>query len=319
MARHNAQIIGPGTSTLRVPAGAERDNWRGLKWMLISVLASSIMALAARFASQELDSRLVVLARGVLTFASMLVLFAVSSNLRSKLHFTDLRAHLIRGVLIAISTQMGFYTISVIPLATSTVLFFTAPIFATILAVFLHGEAIGPRRIAAILAGFAGVLIILRPGFRVLSIGHVAMIGAALFFAGSYLIAKLMSGKFSAPVVVGMLSITVTIGLAPFAAAVWITPTLAQLGWLFLVACFATAGHLSMTKAFAAAPVTVTQPVTFLQLVWAVTIGAMLFGEPIDGWVIIGGLVIMTSVSFISWREAVLKKRAQPTPAVPNV
>ncbi len=107
-----------------------------------------------------------------------------------------------------------------------------------------------------------------------------------------------------------MLSVTVTIGLAPFAAAVWVTPTWDQIGWLFLVAAFATAGHYTMTLAFAAAPVTVTQPVTFLQLVWAVTLGAVVFGEPVDGWVVAGGAIIMASVMFITWREAVVKRLA---------
>ena len=112
------------------------------------------------------------------------------------------------------------------------------------------------------------------------------------------------------------MSVTVAIGLLPLAIVVWVPPTPTQWAWMFLVAVFATAGHYSMTLAFAAAPVTVTQPVTFLQLVWAVLIGAILFGEPIDGWVILGGTVILAAVSFITWREHVLKRRAT-TPVTP--
>jgi len=70
-----------------------------------------------------------------------------------------------------------------------------------------------------------------------------------------------------------------------------------------------------MTLAFAAAPLTVTQPVTFLQLVWAVLLGAVVFGEAVDGWVIFGGAVIIGAVSFITWREAVARRNI--TPAVP--
>ena len=76
-----------------------------------------------------------------------------------------------------------------------------------------------------------------------------------------------------------------------------------------MVACFATAGHYTMTLAFAAAPLTVTQPVTFLQLVWAVLLGALVFDEGFDGWVILGGTIIMAAVSFITWREAVARRR----------
>lgn len=78
------------------------------------------------------------------------------------------------------------------------------------------------------------------------------------------------------------------------------------------MALFATAGHYTMTLAFAAAPVTVTQPVTFLQLVWAVALGAILFAEPVDPWVIAGGSLILAAVVFITWREAVLKRRITP-------
>ena len=107
-----------------------------------------------------------------------------------------------------------------------------------------------------------------------------------------------------------MLSVIVTVGLLPLALAVWVPLTWAEIGWMFLVACFATAGHYTMTLAFAAAPVTVTQPVTFLQLLWAVLLGAAMFGEAVDGWVVLGGAVILGSVTFITWREHVLKRRA---------
>jgi drug/metabolite transporter (DMT)-like permease len=113
-----------------------------------------------------------------------------------------------------------------------------------------------------------------------------------------------------------MLSISVTIGLAPLALMNWVTPTAWELLILMGVATLATAGHYTMTLAFSAAPLTVTQPVTFLQLVWAVALGVLVFGEPLDPWVIMGGTLIVGSVSFISWREAVLKRKAV-TPAVP--
>ena len=167
------------------------------------------------------------------------------------------------------------------------------------------------------LVAFLGALIILRPGLREVSSGHIAMIGTAIFFAGSYLMAKRMSGQVSASVVVGMLSLTVTICLAPFAYAVWVPPTGAQLLGLLAVAAFATAGHFTMTLAFAAAPVTVTQPVTFLQLVWAVTLGAVAFGEAVDLFVVLGGVVIMASVLFITWREAMLAQTGKARRARP--
>lgn len=215
-----------------------------------------------------------------------------------------------RGVVHALGVLLWFYAMTQIPLAEVTAMNYLSPVYVTLGAALFLGETLAARRILAVVAALAGALVILRPGFREVSPGHIAMLGTAMLFGASYLIAKLMSGRASAAVVVGMLSVTVTIGLAPFAAAVWVTPTLAQLGWMFLVACFATAGHFTMTLAFAAAPVTVTQPVTFLQLVWAVALGALIFGEPVDAWVVLGGVIILGAVSFITWREAVLKRRA---------
>ena len=92
--------------------------------------------------------------------------------------------------------------------------------------------------------------------------------------------------------------------------------TFAELGWLALTAAFATAGHYTMTLAFAAAPLTVTQPVTFLQLVWATVLGAVAFDEGVDIFVIAGGALILGSVTFITWREAVLKRRSITPPSV---
>jgi drug/metabolite transporter (DMT)-like permease len=220
----------------------------------------------------------------------------------------------VRGLVHSLGVILWFYAMTRIPLAEVTAMNYLNPVYVTILAVFVLGETLAMRRIMAVVAALLGALIILRPGFRELDPGHIAMLGTALFFAGSYLIAKIVSGELPASMVVALLSITVTIGLAPFAFAVWVTPTWHDLMIIACVACFATAGHYTMTLAFAAAPVTVTQPVTFLQLVWSVAMGAAFFGEPADPWVILGGAIIMASVAFITWREAVLRKtRITPT------
>lgn len=218
-----------------------------------------------------------------------------------------------RGLVHGLAVITWFYAMTQIPIADVTAMNYMAPIYVSIGAALFLGEKLAFRRIAAIVAALIGALIILRPGFREVSSGHLAMVFTAIAFGGSYLSAKVMAGEVKPSVVVAMLSIFVTIVLTPFAIAVWVTPTLADIVLLFAVACFATAGHYTMTLAFAAAPVTVTQPVTFTQLVWAVLLGYFIFGEPVDIWVVLGGLVILSSVTFITWREAVLK-RAHRTP-----
>lgn len=220
----------------------------------------------------------------------------------------------LRGVVHTGGVILWFFAMTQIPIAEVTAINYLNPVFVTIGAALVFGEKLAARRIMAVIVALLGALIILRPGVREIEPGHLAMLGTAGFFAVGYLIAGRLAGRVPPVVIVAMLSITVTLGLAPFAALNWITPTWSELGWLFGVALFATAGHYTMTMAFASAPLTVTQPVTFLQLVWSVALGALFFAEPADVWVVAGGALILSAVTFITWREAVLKRRVTPGP-----
>lgn len=214
-----------------------------------------------------------------------------------------------RGLFHSIGVSLWFYAMTRIPIAEVTAINYLAPVFVSIGAAIFLGERLAARRIFAVVMALVGAAVILRPGFREVANGHIAMLLAAMVFSGSYLLAKIMSDEVKPTVVVFMLTVFVSLGLAPMAAAVWVTPTWGQIGVLALVALFAQAGHYTMTLAFAAAPVTVTQPITFLQLVWATLLGLVVFSEPVDIWVVLGGVVILASVTFITWREAQLKRR----------
>ncbi|WP_333827415.1 DMT family transporter [Pararhodobacter sp.] len=214
----------------------------------------------------------------------------------------------VRGLFHAFGVMLWFYAMTRIPLAEVTAMGYLTPVGIALGAALFLGERLRLRRIAAIAAAILGALIILRPGLREVSPGHLAMVLNAVFFSGSYLIAKRMTGVVPPSVVVGMLSIFVTLGLAPFAFVVWVPVTWAEVAWLAMVACFATAGHYAMTMAFASAPISVTQPVTALQLVWAVALGALFFAEPVDLYVIMGGGVIVGAVIFIALREQAMAR-----------
>lgn len=240
----------------------------------------------------------------------------INAMRQSQLTIRQHKLFWLRGIAHTGGVSLWFYAMARIPIADVTAMNYLTPIYVTLGAALFLGEKLALRRILAVVAALVGALIILRPGFREVGMGHLAMLFAAVFFATSYLVAKLMSDETNPAIVVTMLSITVTIGLAPLALANWVTPTGSELVVLFAVAALATGGHYTMSMAFAAAPVTVTQPVSFLQLVWAVLLGAVVFGEGVDPWVVIGGLVIIGSIAFITMREAVLKRKIR-TPAVP--
>ncbi|MDO5632615.1 MAG: DMT family transporter [Paracoccus sp. (in: a-proteobacteria)] len=210
----------------------------------------------------------------------------------------------LRGALHLAAVVAWFYGVARIPVAEVTAIGYLNPVVVMVGAALFLGERISTRRMAAIAVAVLGAVIVLRPGIRALDPGHLAQVAAVICFGTSYLVAKRLSLLASPAVVVAMMSLTVTVGLAPLAAAVWVPPTLAQVAGLGLVAVFATLGHYTMTRAFAAAPLTVTQPVTFLQLIWAALLGWFAFHEPLDAWVILGGALMIGAISYITWREA---------------
>ena len=213
----------------------------------------------------------------------------------------------------ALGVILWFYAMARIPIAEVTALGYTAPIFVTVGAAFFFGERLHFRRIAAVAVAFLGTLVILRPGFHEISAGQIAQLCAAPLFAASFLFAKRLTDDEDPVTIVIMLSIFCTLTLLPGAVINWVTPTLWEVFWLAMTAVVATLGHYTMTRAIRAAPLTVTQPVTFLQLVWATALGIAFFGEPMEPFVLIGGGIVVAAITFISHREAVAARR-QVTP-----
>jgi drug/metabolite transporter (DMT)-like permease len=288
---------------------------KGVIWMLVTGLCFVAVTALVKFLGPRVPPAEAAFLRYLLGLVFLIPMIGTLRNAKLTPRLWGLFAG--RGVIHSAGVILWFFAMTQIPIAEVTAMNYLSPIYVTIGAALFLGEKMALRRVGAILMALVGALIILRPGFREISPGHIAMLFTAVAFGGSYLLAKFTVDGTNPVVVVAMLSIFVTLGLAPFAIAVWVWPSVQELGVLFLVACFATAGHYTMSLAFAAAPVTVTQPVTFLQLVWAASLGAVVFGEPVDMWVVAGGALILASVSFITWREAVLKRRAitPPDPA----
>ncbi|WP_171167129.1 DMT family transporter [Ruegeria sp. HKCCA0370] len=286
----------------------------GMFWMFAAGLSFVVMTALVKSLGTSMNSIQAAFLRYVLGLVFLLP--AMRSIMATHLTPRLLTLFGMRGVVHAVAVMLWFFAMTQIPLAEVTAMNYMTPVYVTLGAALFLGEKLAFRRIAAILVALVGVLIILRPGFREVSSGHLAMLGTALTLGGSYLLAKILVRDVPPAVVVAHLSIWVTIALIPFAIAVWTQPSLRDIGVLFLVASFATAGHYFMTLALQAAPVAVTQPVTFLQLIWATILGAAVFHESVDVWVVAGGTLILAAVSFISWREFVLNRKDLTPPSI---
>lgn len=277
-------------------------------WMFLTGLCFIAVTALVKLVGQEVPAVQAAFLRYLMGLVFVLPMLGALGTLRGDRGLWALFGA--RGLAHGAGVVIWFHAMTVLPVAEVTALGYLSPVFVTLGAALFLGERLAARRLLAVLAAFCGALVILRPGFREISGGHLAMLGAALALGVSYLMAKEASGRAPAAAVVAMLSLVVTAVLAPFALAAWEPVATGQLAVLFAVAFFATAGHYTMTLALAAAPIAVTQPVGFLQLIWAVLLGAVAFAEPIDGWVLLGGAIILGAVCFIAWRESVLRARA---------
>jgi drug/metabolite transporter (DMT)-like permease len=196
-----------------------------------------------------------------------------------------------------------FYGMAMMPLAESAALTFTAPLFGTLAAALFLGERVHARRWIAILVGFLGVLVVLRPGMVPVGIGPALVLFSTVAFAGVTVLVKRMTATEATTSVVFYQSLFVSLLTLPAALPVWTTPGLAMLGWLALMGALSTVGWLCFTRAFALADASALLPLEFTRLPFVALLGYLVFGEVPDIWVWVGAAVIFASGLAIAHRE----------------
>ena len=279
----------------------------GIMWMVLTTILFVAVTATVRYLEGEVPAPQAAFLRYAI--GTMLLIPSLISLIKVKPNKSLMNKFLLRGLVHSFGVTLWFYAMSVMPVAEVTAIGFLTYIFVSIGACLFLKEKLHKHRITAIIISFIGALIILRPGFKVIESGQFAMLMATIVFTASYLIAKIVSKERTSAEIVAMLSVFTTIFLIPSAIYSWEPISLKALLILAFTALIATIGHITMTQAIKAAPMVVTQPILFLQLVWASMIGFFLFDEQFDLYVIIGGTVIMICVCYVSYREHVLGKK----------
>ncbi len=300
------------TPTMPISASvsaAERaaGNLRGIAWMLLTGLLFVCVTGIVRHLGTDMAAVQAAFLRYV--FGLFLILPVLIRQRGIQVIPRRMGLYALRGVVHGVAVMLWFVAMARIPIAQVTALGYTAPIFTTIGAALFLGETLRARRIGAVLVAFGGAMIIVRPGIEEVSLGAIAQLTAAPLFAASFILAKKLTETESSSTIVAYLSVFVTLVLLPPALMVWRTPTWEELAWLFMTAVLATLGHYTLTRAFQAADLAVTQPVSFLQLIWATLLGFYVFGEQPDVWTWVGGGVVVASATYISHREARARRR----------
>jgi len=220
--------------------------------------------------------------------------------------------HLVRGLFHVGGMMLWFAALPFVTLPELTAIGFSGPLFVCIGAVLFLKERMSGARWIAVLAGFGGVLLVVEPwsgGLRGISHGMLLMLASAPVFAGSFLVAKVLTQHDRSEVVVFWQHLWVSVLLAGFVVPSWTWPTAPQ--WILLVLCgfLGAGGHYCMTRAFRVADISSVQSVRFLELVWAALLGLTIFGTAPETATLLGGAVILSSTFLLARHEARLAPR----------
>jgi drug/metabolite transporter (DMT)-like permease len=285
--------------------------------MLGSTLAFGLMAIAIRYATRYVPTQEVAFFRnafGLLALLPMLIRPG-SAPLRTQ----QLPRYFLRSAIGLASMLCAFWAIGHLPISQAISLSYSTPLFVTIAAVLWLGETVRLRRWAAVIIGFIGVLIIVRPGSTSFTPGTLVAVGAAVLSSLVAIQIKQLTRVDSADTVVFYTYVFwVPLSLVP-ALFVWVWPT--GLAWVWLVATgvLGTLGQLLWTRALRLGEVSALTPISFMQLPLVSLLGWLLFNETLDRWTVIGAAIILGANAYIAHREAVLARRAKSQAATAAV
>ena len=283
-------------------------NLRGILWVGAAGVLFALLNVFTLIPAQHLNSYVMAFLR---YFFGSMFLLPIILRLGIARSFRTRRAalHISRGAIHSAGMMLWFVALPLTTLAEITALGFTGPIFVTIgAALFLH-EDVRLRRWIAVMVGFFGAMIIIRPGFGSIHLGVICILISTPIFSASNLISKALARTDSANTIVNWQNIVIVICAAPFAIWFWQTPSGIDLLWFLAAGLAGTLGHLCQQRGYQLADITLLQPIGFLSLIWNTILGYFLFFQTPDIWTFVGATVICASAMYISHREAV--RRAQ--------
>ena len=279
---------------------------RGTLLMAGAAVCYAILHGSVRYISSEIHPFEITFFRNLFGFIVLLPWFVVHGL--KPLRTRRIGLHLVRATSNVVAMMMFFMALSMTPLALVQALGFTAPLFATVLAIFILGERVRLRRWAALIAGFIGALIIIRPGIQPIDTGSLLTLGSAAVWGFTLITIKILSRTDSAVTITAYMVLLMSpLSLLP-ALYYWTWPDGQAWFWLVVCGVAGTAAQLLMAQSFRVAEATVVLPIDFTKIVWGALIGYLAFGEVVDVWTWIGAAVIFSGITYITYRERKLAK-----------
>ena len=270
-------------------------------WMGLSAICFAALVSVVRYLSDEMDIWVITFWRTL--FAGFMFIPWVMKVGLQGLKTKRWGLYISRAVCMVLASAAMFYSVVLMPMAEATALSFTTPLFTTLLAFLVLREHVGWRRWGSILAGFAGVLVMLRPGIEVFNpaVGWVFL--SAVTFALVVIIAKLLAATETPELIVFYLTVlAIPLALIP-ALAFWQWPNLIQIGWLVVLGALSILNMYAISRALQIGDASLTQPFDFLRLPFTALLGFVFFAQIPNMWTWLGAAIIFTSAVYITQRE----------------
>ncbi len=303
LARFSASLKASGA------AGRRQDPISAIVWITVAMaLMAGLAGFAKALTRGGMDPSQVLFFRnaGVLLMLLPMLAWRGTSLMKTK----KLRLYWARAGLSFVSMLCWFHALSLIPLGEVTAITFLAPLFGTLCAIFFLGETVRLRRWTALIVGFIGAMIILRPTAGAVQTGQLLALGCAMMMGIIGPLVKHLTVEDDADRIVFITHLLITpLALVP-ALFNWQWPSGEQVPLIVGMAVCAALGHTALVRGFAATDASLVFTFEFSRLPFAVLVGWFAFGEPTDVWTWVGALVIFASAAYITRREARLKREA---------
>jgi drug/metabolite transporter (DMT)-like permease len=300
-------------SVLTSPSSSGHPAVRSAAWMLLSVTSFVLMMVAARQLHGRMGTFEILFFR---SFVSLLVLLALTPWLGPGAYATRrLGLHVVRNVVHFVGQYAWVWGIAIAPMALVTAIEFTSPVWVSLLAALFLGERLTLPRWAAIAGGVVGIVLIAQPGTSPFGMGAMIVLAGAFCFAAAILVVKtLLRTDEVTAVVFYMALLQLPLGLAG-ALFGWVWPVASDAPWLLAMGVTSLSAHYSMGRALSLSDASFVLPIDFLRLPCIAVVALLAYGEPIDGWTMLGAAVIFAGNYWSVHRETRVGQRPATTPA----
>ena len=282
------------------------------KFLTVALLAigatlfGSFMGAGVKLLSDDLHPIIICFYRCLMGLI-IITPFVARNNFKA-LQTDNMRLQIFRALINIISMICWFSAIGMMHFEKATALGFTTPLFTTVLAVLILGEVIRFHRTAALLLGFVGILIIIRPGYMPFEFGTILMLIASFSFSFVLIFVKKLSATDSSLTIIFYHLLYMTPAFFILSLFYWQSINFNQLVIFSLMGSSGLLSHWCLAQAFKMSDTTFVMPLQFTKLIWASLIGLFIFAEQPDIWTWVGGIIIFISVVYITYREAFRKK-----------